>query len=41
MIFTQLTRRVTNLRLLTAPDIEPNIFVGAMRSCRIGFDRRA
>ena len=39
-LLTQLTRRVTNLRLLTEPDIEPNIFVGAVRSCTLGFDAR-
>jgi cytochrome P450 family 142 subfamily A polypeptide 1 len=40
MLFTALTRRMTNLRLVTEPDIEPNIFVGAVRSCRLAFDRR-
>jgi cholest-4-en-3-one 26-monooxygenase len=40
MLIAQLTRRITNLRLLTDPDIEPNIFVGAVRSCRLGFDPR-
>ena len=40
MLFTHLTRRITNLRVLTEPDIEPNIFVGAVRSLRFGFDRR-
>jgi cytochrome P450 family 142 subfamily A polypeptide 1 len=40
MLFAQLTRRITNLRILTEPDIEPNIFVGAVRSCRLGFDTR-
>jgi cytochrome P450 family 142 subfamily A polypeptide 1 len=40
LLFTELTRRITNLRLLSEPDIEPNIFVGAVRSCRLGFDRR-
>jgi cytochrome P450 family 142 subfamily A polypeptide 1 len=40
MLFTELTRRMTNLRVLTEPDIEPNIFVGAVRSFRVGFDRR-
>ncbi len=40
MLFQQLTRRITNLRVLTEPDIEPNIFVGAVRSCRLGFDSR-
>jgi cytochrome P450 family 142 subfamily A polypeptide 1 len=39
-VLTRLTRRITNLRLLTEPDIEPNIFVGAVRSCRLGFDVR-
>ena len=39
-LFTHLTRRITNLRVLAEPDIEPNIFVGAVRSLRIGFDRR-
>jgi len=40
MLFTHLTRRITNLRVLTEPDIEPNIFVGAVRSLRLSFDRR-
>ena len=40
MLFQHLARRITNLRILTEPDIEPNIFVGAVRSCRLGFDRR-
>jgi cytochrome P450 family 142 subfamily A polypeptide 1 len=39
-LFSHLARRVTNLRVLTEPDIEPNIFVGAVRSLRLGFDRR-
>jgi cytochrome P450 family 142 subfamily A polypeptide 1 len=39
-LFTQLTRRITNLRLVSEPDIEPNIFVGAVRSCRVAFDAR-
>jgi cytochrome P450 family 142 subfamily A polypeptide 1 len=39
-LFTALTRRITNLRLVTEPDIEPNIFVGAVRSCRVAFDVR-
>src|SRR5262249_14292823 len=39
-LFAHLTQRITNLRVLTEPDIEPNIFVGAVRSLRIGFDRR-
>ena len=40
MLFQQLTQRITNLRQLTEPDIEPNIFVGAVRSCRLAFDVR-
>jgi len=40
MLVERLTRRITNLRVITPPDIEPNIFVGAVRSCRLGFDRR-
>jgi len=39
-LFAKLTRRITNLRVITEPDIEPNIFVGAVRSFRLGFDRR-
>ena len=39
-LFSHLTRCITNLRILTEPDIEPNIFVGAVRSFRLGFDRR-
>jgi cytochrome P450 family 142 subfamily A polypeptide 1 len=39
-LFTALTRRITNLRLVSEPDIEPNIFVGAVRSCRLAFDVR-
>jgi cholest-4-en-3-one 26-monooxygenase len=41
MLFRQLTQRITNLRLVTEPDIEPNIFVGAVRSCRLAFDQRS
>jgi cytochrome P450 family 142 subfamily A polypeptide 1 len=39
-LFSHLTRRITNLRVLSEPDIEPNIFVGAVRSFRLGFDPR-
>jgi cytochrome P450 family 142 subfamily A polypeptide 1 len=39
-LFSRLARRITNLRVLAEPDIEPNIFVGAVRSLRLGFDRR-
>jgi cytochrome P450 family 142 subfamily A polypeptide 1 len=40
LLFEHLTRRITNLRLLDEPDIEPNIFVGAVRSCRLAYDVR-
>jgi cytochrome P450 family 142 subfamily A polypeptide 1 len=39
-LFTQLTRRITNLRLVSEPEIEPNIFVGAVRSCAMAFEAR-
>jgi len=39
-VLTRLTRRLTNLRVVTPPEIEPNIFVGAVRSCRLAFDLR-
>jgi cytochrome P450 len=40
MLMERLTRTITHLRVLEAPDIEANIFVGAVRSFRLGFDRR-
>jgi cytochrome P450 family 142 subfamily A polypeptide 1 len=40
VLFEQLTKRLTKLSVVTEPDIEPNIFVGAVRSCRMGFERR-
>jgi cytochrome P450 family 142 subfamily A polypeptide 1 len=40
MLMERLTRTMTNLRVVEAPDIEANIFVGAVRSFRLGFDRR-
>jgi cholest-4-en-3-one 26-monooxygenase len=40
MLFTALTRRIKKLRIVEAPDIEPNIFVGAVRSLKLGFDVR-
>jgi cytochrome P450 family 142 subfamily A polypeptide 1 len=39
-LFAHLAQRITNLRVLAEPDIEPNIFVGAVRSFRLGFDPR-
>jgi hypothetical protein len=40
MLLERLTQRVTALEVVAPADIEPNIFVGAVRSCRIGFQRR-
>ena len=40
ILFGELTRRITNLRAVTEPDIEPNVFAGAVRSFRLGFDER-
>jgi cytochrome P450 family 142 subfamily A polypeptide 1 len=40
MLFAHLTQRITKLRVVTEPDIEPNIFVGAVRSFGLAFDVR-
>jgi cytochrome P450 family 142 subfamily A polypeptide 1 len=40
LLFGALTRRWTNLRVVTAPDIEPNIFAGAVRRFDLAFDLR-
>ncbi|MHB1786895.1 MAG: cytochrome P450 [Acidimicrobiales bacterium] len=40
ILFEELTRRVTNLEITQPLDIEANIFVGAVRSGRIGFTPR-
>jgi cytochrome P450 len=40
LLFGALTQRLTNLRVVTEPDIEPNIFAGAVRSFRLAFDGR-
>ncbi len=39
-LFTQMSQRVTNLRVVTEPDVEPNIFARAVRSFRLGYDLR-
>lgn len=39
-VFTELPRRLANLRAITEPDVEPNIFARAVRSFELGFDRR-
>jgi len=40
ILFGALTQRLKNLRVVTEPDIEPNIFAGAVRSFRLAFDAR-
>jgi cholest-4-en-3-one 26-monooxygenase len=40
LLFGALTQRWTNLRILTPPDIEPNIFAGAVRRFDLAFDLR-
>lgn len=40
LLFEQMTRRLTNLRVVTEPDIEPNIFARAVRSFEMSFDVR-
>ena len=39
-LFTRLSARITNLRPITEPDVEPNIFARAVRSFELGFDLR-
>ncbi len=39
-LLAELTSRITNLRVVRDPDIEPNIFVGAVQSFGLAFDRR-
>jgi cytochrome P450 family 142 subfamily A polypeptide 1 len=40
LLFTTLTQRWTNLRPITEPDVEPNMFARAVRSFRLGYDLR-
>jgi cytochrome P450 family 142 subfamily A polypeptide 1 len=40
LLFRALTERWTNLRVVTPPDIEPNIFAGAVRRFDLAFDLR-
>jgi cholest-4-en-3-one 26-monooxygenase len=40
LLFGALTRRWTDLRVVTAPDIEPNVFAGAVRRFDLAFDPR-
>lgn len=39
-LFRELTSRLTNLRPVAEPDVEPNIFARAVRSFRLAFDVR-
>jgi cholest-4-en-3-one 26-monooxygenase len=39
-VFGELSRRITNLRVVAEPDVESNIFARAVRSFRLGFDVR-
>jgi cytochrome P450 family 142 subfamily A polypeptide 1 len=40
LLFAALTQRWTNLRIVTPPDIEPNVFAGAVRRFDLAFDLR-
>ncbi|MEQ8841523.1 MAG: cytochrome P450 [Acidimicrobiales bacterium] len=40
LLLEALTRRVTNLRVVTEPDVEPNIFARAVRTFELSWDRR-
>jgi cytochrome P450 family 142 subfamily A polypeptide 1 len=40
LLLQKLVPRITNLRVIEPADIEPNVFVGAVRSARLGFDPR-
>jgi cholest-4-en-3-one 26-monooxygenase len=40
LLFGSLTQRWKNLRIVTAPDIEPNIFAGAVRRFDLAFELR-
>lgn len=40
LLFEALSRRLTNLRVVNEPDVEPNIFARAVRSFDITFDLR-
>jgi cytochrome P450 family 142 subfamily A polypeptide 1 len=40
VLLEELTSRITDLSIITPPDIEPNIFAGAVRSFELGFKVR-
>ena len=39
-VFGQLSSRITDLRVVSEPDVEPNIFARAVRSFELGFGVR-
>jgi len=39
-VFTKMSQAVTNLRVVEELDVEANIFARAVKSFRLGFDRR-
>jgi cytochrome P450 family 142 subfamily A polypeptide 1 len=39
-VFTQLSQRITDLRVVAEPDVEPNIFARAVRSFELGYTVR-
>jgi len=41
LLLEALTSRVTNLRVITEPDVEPNIFARAVRTFDLAWDQRA
>jgi cytochrome P450 family 142 subfamily A polypeptide 1 len=41
ILFEELTRRFTNLRVVTEPEIEENLFAGAVVRFDVAFDRRS
>lgn len=40
LLLTALTQRITDLEVIDGPDLEPNIFASAVRSCRMRFRSR-
>ncbi len=40
LLFTEMTRRFTNLRVISEPVIERNIFAGAVQRFELAFDKR-
>lgn len=40
ILFEELPKRVTDLRVVSEPDVEPNLFARAVRSFTLGYERR-